>query len=101
MNKQEKKCPEGKILNIKSGRCVNIDGTIGKKILAMDKQSSPKEPSPKKSSPKKRDLKKSIIRHLAVIRDFEKMNNNIYKAKAYTVVLAQTHPLASRLVRYV
>jgi DNA polymerase/3'-5' exonuclease PolX len=125
MNKEEKKCPEGKILNIKSGRCVNIDGAIGKKILAMGKKtspkkSSPKEPSPKKSSskesspkepgpkksspkepsPKKRDLKKSIIRHLAVIRDFEKMNNNTYKAKAYTIVLAQLYGYKGEISNY-
>lgn len=81
MNKQNKKCSEGKILNPETGRCVNIDGAIGKKILAMKKQ----------PSPKKGDLKKSIIKHLAVIRDYEKMNNNIYKIKAYNIVLAQLY----------
>ena len=29
-----KVCPEGKILNPKTGRCVNIDGKIGKQVLA-------------------------------------------------------------------
>jgi DNA polymerase/3'-5' exonuclease PolX len=97
MNNNIKKCPDGKILNAESGRCVNIDGAIGKKILAKMKKDSPKKDSPKKDSPKKDsplkklDLKRLIIKHLAEIRDYEKQQNNKYKAKAYTIILAQLY----------
>ena len=32
-----KKCPDGKILNPKSNRCVKIDGKIGKQLIKTDK----------------------------------------------------------------
>ena len=36
-------------------------------------------------------MKKTIIKHLAQIRDYERINNNKFKAKAYTIVLAQLY----------
>ena len=33
MSKADKKCPDGKILNPKSGRCVDKNGAVGKQIL--------------------------------------------------------------------
>jgi hypothetical protein len=34
MKTKEKVCPQGKIINPATGRCVKIDGAIGKKILS-------------------------------------------------------------------
>jgi len=65
--KQEKKeikkgeCPESKILNPKSGRCVNKDGAIGKKLLKEPKEpkepKQPKEPKEPKEPKKKKEPK--------------------------------------------
>ena len=94
-----KKCEEGKILNILTNRCVNINGIIGKKILAMKKKdSSNKESSTKESS--KKDFKNIIIKHLTTIRDYEKINNNIYKVRAYTKVLAQLYQYNAKINNY-
>ncbi len=111
----EKPCPEGQIRNPATKRCVKIDGAIGKKIIAemkakekkqKSKSPSPKEePKPKKKSPspkeeKKGDLKKSIIKHMAIIRDYEKMNGNIYKIRAYNSVLAQLYAYDGEIHSY-
>jgi len=110
----EKPCPEGQIRNPATKRCVKIDGAIGKKIIAemkakekkqKSKSKSPKEePKPKKksSSPKEKkgDLKKSIIKHMAIIRDYEKMNGNIYKIRAYNSVLAQLYAYDGEIHSY-
>ena len=40
------KCPKGKILNPKTGRCVNKDGKIGQELLAKG-GAKPKEVKPK------------------------------------------------------
>ena len=43
-----KPCPEGKIINPATGRCVKKSGVIGKKLLAAKKSSKkPKTPAPK------------------------------------------------------
>jgi len=47
-----KKCPDGKIENPATGKCVNKDGAIGKAILG--KKSLKKSSSPKKSSSSKK-----------------------------------------------
>lgn len=39
------KCPEGKMINPATGRCVKVNGKIGLKL------SGPKEASPKAASP--------------------------------------------------
>ena len=51
------KCPSGKIVNPRTGRCVNIDGKIGKELLK--KRSSSKK-SFSKSSKKKSSKRKSV-----------------------------------------
>ena len=103
----EKPCPEGQIRNPITKRCVKIDGTIGKKIIAEMKAKEKKQKSKliKKSSspspkPKKGDLKKSIIKHLAIIRDYEKINGNIYKIRAYNSVLAQLYAYDGEIHNY-
>ena len=54
-----KKCPDGKILNPATNRCVKKDGKIGKKLLAQAaKKSVAKKPAPKKPAAKKPAAKK-------------------------------------------
>ena len=120
----EKPCPEGQIRNPATNRCVKIDGAIGKKIIAemkaKDKKQKSKSKSPPKEEPKpkqksksksksppkeepkekKGDLKKSIIKHLAIIRDYEKLNGNIYKIRAYNSVLAQLYSYDGEIHNY-
>jgi hypothetical protein len=52
-------CPEGKVFNKVSKRCVSRDGKLGKKILKDMKASPSKKSPPKKSPPKKSPPKKS------------------------------------------
>jgi predicted Ser/Thr protein kinase len=56
-SREEKKCPEGKVYNKKSHRCVNKDGKVGKEVLRRLKEESerkPKSPPKSKSPPKKK-----------------------------------------------
>jgi hypothetical protein len=50
------KCPKGKLLNPKTGRCVNRDGKIGQELLGKGgpkpKEVKPKEVKPKEVKPK-------------------------------------------------
>ena len=45
------KCPKGKVVNPKTGRCVKRDGALGKKIVAA-KKSSKKAKTPSRKSRK-------------------------------------------------
>jgi DNA polymerase/3'-5' exonuclease PolX len=65
-------CPPDKILNPKTNRCVSKTSAIGKKLLQQD-------------------LKASIIKHLTTIRNYENLNNNKFKAIAYSKVLNQLY----------
>lgn len=51
-----KQCPPGKILNPKTGRCVNIDGKVGKQVLA-EKAATKKQTT--KTSPEKTAIKQT------------------------------------------
>jgi serine/threonine protein kinase len=51
--KTQKKCPEDKILNPKTGRCVNKTGGLGKKLLKQLKPSTQKSIKPPSPSHKK------------------------------------------------
>jgi hypothetical protein len=54
-----KKCPDGKILNPATNRCVKKDGKIGNKLLAQaGKKPASKKPASKKPAPKKSASKK-------------------------------------------
>ncbi len=48
-----KECPPGKIVNPATGRCVKIDGTIGKKLAAAAAAPEAKKPKKKTPEPKK------------------------------------------------
>ena len=45
------KCPKGKVVNPKTGRCVKRDGALGKKILAA-KKSTKKTKTPARKAKK-------------------------------------------------
>lgn len=72
------KCPKGKLVNPKTGRCVKRDGVLGKKILAERKNSPTRKSSAKapkrKSSPKTpkrktptRERQERKLRNIAII----------------------------------
>jgi DNA polymerase/3'-5' exonuclease PolX len=63
------------------------------------KKESPKKESPKKESPKK-DLTRILIAKLSKIRDYEKFNNETYKAKAYSYILAQLYNCKEPIYNY-
>jgi len=46
-----RKCPQGKIINPKTGRCVKKDGRIGKQIVRKSHKSSRKSPKSMKRCP--------------------------------------------------
>jgi DNA polymerase beta len=108
VKKEEMKvCKEGKILNPETKRCVSITSAIGKKLLAKKKLSdetafvkSLSSLSPLVLSKEKGDLKKNIIKHIGILRDYEKMKNHTYKARAYTSVLAQLFAYKEPILTY-
>jgi len=77
----------------------NVSKEISKKSTSKEisKKSSSKEISKKII---KGDLKKSIIKHLSTIRDYEKLNNNIYKVRAYTSVISQLYSYTEPILSY-
>ncbi len=90
-----------KVLNPKTGRYVKKTSKTAKDILKgiIKKSSSPKKESPKKESPKK-DLTRILIAKLSKIRDYEKFNNEMYKAKAYSYILAQLYNCKEPIYNY-
>jgi DNA polymerase beta len=113
-----KTCKDGEIFNPKTKKCVSLKSAIGKRLLAAQqpKKSSSSSSSKKLQSPHDvkisalsilksipepmEDLKKSIIKHIAILRDFENMNNNYFKARAYTSVLAQLYACKTPITSY-
>ncbi len=47
-----------------------------------------------------KDLKEVIIKHLSIIRDYEKINGNTYKYQAYTNVLTQLYNYNKPIYKY-
>ena len=93
--------PEGKILNSKTGRYVNINGVLGKKILKEQNNNASKSKAdkPKEDKPKHElvndDLNKQI-EHLMKTKEYKivgqgaqgsvvllKLNENIYALKIF------------------
>ena len=117
-----KTCPDDKIYNPITKRCVSKNGIIGKKLLNELKKPKSTSIKPKSTSIKPKstsvkpkstsiklkstsakpmiDFKRSIIKHLAIIRDYERLNNNIFKARAYTSVLAQLYAYKEPITSY-
>ena len=55
--KKYKECPDGKILNKKTGKCVDVNGKIGKQIIK--EQDEKKKKKSKSKSPKPKSVKNS------------------------------------------
>ena len=80
MNKK-KECPEGKVLNPMTGRCINKE--------ALDKKHKKKEKDEQKRL-LLTDLmpnNKKIIDNLKILADYERINNEPFKVKAYEKVI--------------
>ena len=80
MNKN-KECPEGKVLNPMTGRCINKE--------ALDKKNKKKEKDEQKRL-LLTDLmpnNKKIIDNLKILADYERINNEPFKVKAYEKVI--------------
>jgi DNA polymerase beta len=80
MNKN-KGCPEGKVINPISGRCINKD--------ALDKINKKKERDDQKRLLLNNLLpnNKKIIDNLKILADYERINNEPFKVKAYEKVI--------------
>jgi DNA polymerase beta len=80
MNKN-KGCPEGKVINPISGRCINKD--------ALDKINKKKERDDQKRLLLNNLLpnNKKIIDNLKILADYERINNEPFKVKAYEKVM--------------
>lgn len=80
MNKN-KECPEGKVINPMTGRCINKE--------ALDKKNKKKEKDEQKRL-LLTDLmpnNKKIIDNLKILADYERINNEPFKVKAYEKVI--------------
>jgi DNA polymerase/3'-5' exonuclease PolX len=78
---------DDKVLNPKTGRYVKKTSKLGKELL-------------KKKSPPKKDLTKILIATLSKIRDFERYNKQLYKAQAYSKILAQLYNCKEPIYNY-
>jgi len=75
-NKNEKKCPEGKILNPKTNRCIKKN--IFKKDLKNDNYKNYN-----KNINISMDINKEIIANLKIIQEYEKTLGNTFKSNSY------------------
>lgn len=64
-----KPCPEGKIVNPKTGLCVKIDGVIGKAILKAQRETAPKAATEQKPAGVKDKYEDEITAALQQVRD--------------------------------
>jgi len=97
----KKDCKEGKILNPETNRCVSVNSPLGKKLVARSANPYVSSLSSLITKPRpKGDLKKDIIKHIGILRDYEKMKNHTYKARAYTSVLAQLFAFKEPILTY-
>ena len=83
MPASQKKCPKGKIVNPRTGRCVKRDGAIGKKLLASRKSSGKKSlpKTPKRPSRKSSEgtIKSKQAQYNKVNREFKKLSKEMNK----------------------
>ena len=99
-----KPCPEGKIRNPSTGRCVKKDGAIGKKILAseqpkrsVEKPKTPRKPSVKKPTMRERKFKVYVATESsgsALRREYQKHLSG-YGGKDVKVKLVSSTPKSS------
>ena len=109
MNKKDKVCPEGKVVNPLTGRCINIKA-LEKKLKKIEKDEAkakeqakandaPAVPAPTSSptsSPKQNNSpiialeenNKKLIDNLKILADYERINKEPFKVKAYEKVIS-------------
>jgi DNA polymerase beta len=96
MNKKDKKCPEGKVVNPLTGRCIDIkalekklkkiekDEATAKDAVAAPTSSPPQDNSPITAQP---ENNKKLIDNLRILADYERINKEPFKVKAYEKVI--------------
>jgi DNA polymerase beta len=92
MNK-EKRCPEGKVVNPLTGRCIDIKA-LEKKMRKIEKDAkaanaaaaakAQDEDSPITAQP---ENNKKLIDNLRILADYERINKEPFKVKAYEKVI--------------
>jgi DNA polymerase beta len=93
MNK-EKRCPEGKVINPLTGRCIDIKA-LEKKMRKIEKDAAKAakdaaavkaqdEDSPITAQP---ENNKKLIDNLRILADYERINKEPFKVKAYEKVI--------------
>ena len=104
MNKKDKVCPEGKVVNPLTGRCINIKA-LEKKLKKIEKdeakakeqaKDAPAAASVLTSSPPQdnspiialEENNKKLIDNLKILADYERINKEPFKVKAYEKVIS-------------
>lgn len=105
MNKKDKKCPEGKVVNPLTGRCINIKA-LEKKMKKIEKEEAkakeqakannaapaavPTSSPPQDNSPiiALEENNKKLIDNLKILADYERINKEPFKVKAYEKVIS-------------
>lgn len=96
MNKKDKKCPEGKVVNPLTGRCIDIKALEKKmKKIEKDEAKANDAASVPTSSPKQdnspiialEENNKKLIDNLKILADYERINKEPFKVKAYEKVI--------------
>lgn len=86
MNKnKEKPCPEGKVLNPLTGRCVNKEAY--EKKLKKEKKLQESAQAAQEAEADLLQNNKKIIDKLKILADYERINNEPFKVKAYEKVI--------------
>ena len=96
MNKKDKKCPEGKVVNPLTGRCIDIKA-LEKKMKKIEKDeakannaaAAPTSSPPQDNSPiiALEENNKKLIDNLKILADYERINKEPFKVKAYEKVI--------------
>ena len=105
MNKKDKVCPEGKVVNPLTGRCINIKA-LEKKLKKIEKDeakakeqakannAAPAAAAPTSSPPQDNspiialeENNKKLIDNLKILADYERINKEPFKVKAYEKVI--------------
>ena len=87
MNK-EKVCPEGKVVNPLTGRCINIKA-LEKKMKKIEKAAADAAKVQDNTSPiiAQPENNKKLIDNLRILADYERINKEPFKVKAYEKVI--------------
>lgn len=81
--KKEKECINGKVLNPLTGRCINKDA-LDKKMKKIEKD---KANGKGKGVDVLEPINKRLIDNLKILADYERINNEPFKVKAYEKVI--------------